>query len=77
VEVAIRVGSHNNVDFVRICSVHLLAVDVVLVFGVLHHCLGLVTADVVLTFCFSKKSGLAIEGILLDCRLLLFVEPSI
>ena len=76
-EVAIGIGSHNNVDFVRICSVHFLAVDVVLVFGVFHHCLGLVTTDVVLTFCVSKKSGLAIKRILLDCRLLLFIEPSI
>lgn len=53
-EVAIRVRSDDDVHLISVGSVHFLAVDVVLVLGVLHHSLGLVTRDVVLALFISE-----------------------
>ena len=76
-EVAIRIGCGDDVDLVSISSVHFLAVDVVLVLGVLDQTLGLVLGDVVLAFLLSEQSSVSVKSIGLDVRLLLFLEPSV
>jgi len=77
VEVAIRIGCGDDEDLVSISRVHFLAVDVVLVLGVLDQTLSFVPGDVVLAFFISEKSSVSIKGICLDVRLLLFLEPSV
>jgi len=77
VEVAIRIGCGDDVDLVSISSVHFLAVDVVLVLGVLDQTLSFVLGDVVLAFLLSEQSSVSVKSIGLDVRLLLFLEPSV
>ena len=76
-KISIGVRGNDDVNFVSIGGMDLLAVDVVLVLSVLDHSLGLVTGDVVLSLGISEKSCLTIEGIAFNCRLLLFIEPLI